>query len=44
VLYWAHIHVRDIGQGEARHKKYKGIKLGGDQAYDSSSDYSFVAT
>jgi hypothetical protein len=28
--------VRNIGQGEARHRKYsyKRLKLGGDQAYD----------
>jgi hypothetical protein len=31
-------HVRGIGQGDARHKKYKRIKLGGVQAYDRSSD------
>jgi hypothetical protein len=30
--------VRNIGQGEARHKKYKRLKLGGGQAYDRSSD------
>jgi hypothetical protein len=30
--------VRNIGQGEARHRKYKGLKLGGGQAYDRSSD------
>jgi hypothetical protein len=30
--------VRYIGQGEARHRKYKRLKLGGDQAYDRSSD------
>jgi hypothetical protein len=30
--------VRDIGQGEARHRKYKRFKLGGSQAYDCSSD------
>jgi hypothetical protein len=30
--------VRDIGQDEARHRKYKKLKLGGDQAYDRSSD------
>jgi hypothetical protein len=29
--------VRNIGQGEARHRKYKGLKLGGGQAYDHSS-------
>jgi hypothetical protein len=31
-------HVRGIGQGEARHRKYKRLKLGGCQAYDRSSD------
>jgi hypothetical protein len=31
-------HVRCIGQGEARHRKYKRLKLGGGQAYDRSSD------
>jgi hypothetical protein len=30
--------VRGIGQGEARHRKYKRLKLGGGQAYDRSSD------
>jgi hypothetical protein len=30
--------VRNIGQGEARHRKYKRLKLGGVQAYDRSSD------
>jgi hypothetical protein len=30
--------VRYIGQGEARHRKYKRIKLGCCQAYDRSSD------
>jgi hypothetical protein len=30
--------VRTIGQGEARHRKYKKLKLGGGQAYDRSSD------
>jgi hypothetical protein len=30
--------VRCIGQGEARHRKYKRLKLGGGQAYDRSSD------
>jgi hypothetical protein len=29
--------VRYIGQGEARHRKYKRPKLGGGQAYDRSS-------
>jgi hypothetical protein len=31
-------HVRGTGQGEARHRKYKRLKLGGGQAYDRSSD------
>jgi hypothetical protein len=31
-------HVRSIGRGEARHRKYKRLKLGGGQAYDLSSD------
>jgi hypothetical protein len=26
-----------IGQGEARHRKYKRLKLGGDHLYDRSS-------
>jgi hypothetical protein len=29
---------RTVGQGEARHRKYKRLKLGGGQAYDRSSD------
>jgi hypothetical protein len=29
--------VRNIGQGEAQHIKYKRLKLGGGQAYDLSS-------
>jgi hypothetical protein len=29
--------VRDFGYGEARHRKYKRLKLGGGQAYDRSS-------
>jgi hypothetical protein len=32
------ISVRNIGQGEARHRKYKRLKLGGGQAYDRSND------
>jgi hypothetical protein len=31
-------HVRSIGQGEARHRKYKKLKLDGGQAYKLSSD------
>jgi hypothetical protein len=30
-------HVRAVGQGEPRHRKYKTLKLGGRQAYDRSS-------
>jgi hypothetical protein len=30
--------VRNIGQGEARHRKYNRLKLGGGQIYDRSSD------
>jgi hypothetical protein len=30
--------VRSIGQGEAKHRKYKRLNLGGGQAYDRSSD------
>jgi hypothetical protein len=29
--------VRYIGQGEARHRKYKMLKLGGGHVYDCSS-------
>jgi hypothetical protein len=32
------VNVRIIGQGEARHRKYKRLKLGGGQAYDRSID------
>jgi hypothetical protein len=31
-------HVRSTGQGKARHRKYKRLKLGGSQVYDRSSD------
>jgi hypothetical protein len=31
-------HVLSIGQGEAKHRKYKRLKLGGGQVYDRSSD------
>jgi hypothetical protein len=39
-VMWNHEneHVRGIGQGEARHRKYKRLKLGGGQTYDRSSD------
>jgi hypothetical protein len=31
------VYVWNIGQGEAQHRKYKGLKLGGGQAHDWSS-------
>jgi hypothetical protein len=31
-------HTHSIGQGEARRKKYKTLKVGGGEAYDRSSD------
>jgi hypothetical protein len=37
------ITIRNIGQGEARHRKYKRLKLRGGQAYDRSSDWTVVA-
>jgi hypothetical protein len=44
-VIWNHEneHVRGIRQGEARHRKYKRLKLGAGQAYDHSSDYAAVA-
>jgi hypothetical protein len=38
IQHHENIHVRNIRQGEARHRKYKRLKLGGGQAYDPSSD------
>jgi hypothetical protein len=35
-------HIRDIGQGEAKHRNYKRITFGGGQAYDRSSDQAPV--
>jgi hypothetical protein len=37
------LHVRNIGQGEARHRKYKRLELGSCQANDRSSDETCVA-
>jgi hypothetical protein len=34
--------VRNTGQGERRHRKYKRLKLGGGQGYDCTSDYTAV--
>jgi hypothetical protein len=39
ILNHANPNVRDIGQGEARDRKYKKFKLGGCKAYDRSADY-----
>jgi hypothetical protein len=38
ILNHENANVRNIGQGKARHRKYKRLKLGGGQAYDRSSD------
>jgi hypothetical protein len=38
VIHHENIHVRNIGQSEARLRKHKRLNLGGDQAYDRSSD------
>jgi hypothetical protein len=38
ILNHENANVRNIGQGEARHRKYKRLKLGGGQACDRSSD------
>jgi hypothetical protein len=32
------LNVRAIGQGEAMHRKHKGLKLGDGQTYEGSSD------
>jgi hypothetical protein len=38
ILNRVHPNVCDIGQGEARHGRYKRLKLGGSQAYSHSAD------
>jgi hypothetical protein len=38
ILIHVNENVHDIGQGEAMHKKYKRLKLGGGQAYERSAD------
>jgi hypothetical protein len=38
ILNHVNPNVLGIGQGEARHRKYKRLKLGGGQAYDRSAD------
>jgi hypothetical protein len=34
ILNYENVNIRNIGQGEAQHRKYKRLKLGGGQAYD----------
>jgi hypothetical protein len=34
IQHHENIHVRNIGQGEARHRKYMRLKFDGGQAYD----------
>jgi hypothetical protein len=36
------VNVRNIGQGDARHRKYKRLKLGGGQAYDPMAGWFYV--
>jgi hypothetical protein len=38
ILNYENPNVRNIGQGEARQRKCKRLKLGGGEAYDLSSD------
>jgi hypothetical protein len=38
ILNHVNPNVRGAGQREARHRKYKRLKLGGGQAYDPSAD------
>jgi hypothetical protein len=38
ILNHVNPNVRGMGQGEARHRKYKRLILGGGQAYDRSAD------
>jgi hypothetical protein len=42
ILNHGNENIRYIGQGEARHRKYKRHNFGGGQAYDRSSDYTTV--
>jgi hypothetical protein len=41
ILNHVNPNVHGIRQGEARHRKYERIKLGGSQAYDRSANCSF---
>jgi hypothetical protein len=38
IQYHENENVHYIGQGEARHRKYKGLKLGDSHVYGCSSD------
>jgi predicted transcriptional regulator len=38
ILNHVNPNVHGIGQGEARRRKYKRLKLGGSQAYERSAD------
>jgi hypothetical protein len=38
ILNHVNPNIHATGQGEARHRKYKRLKLGGSQAYDCSDD------
>jgi len=37
ILNHENVSIRTIGQGEARHRKYKKLRFGGGQAYDRST-------
>jgi hypothetical protein len=39
IINSVHPNVCGIGQGEAMHRKYKRLKLGGSQAYNHSADF-----
>jgi hypothetical protein len=43
ILNHVNPYIRGIRQGEARHRKYKRLKLGGDQPYDRSVDLTAVS-
>jgi hypothetical protein len=36
------VNIRSAGQGEVRHRKYKRLDLGSEQAYDRSSEKAAV--
>jgi hypothetical protein len=43
ILNHVNSNVLGTGQGEARHRKYKRLKLGGGQVYDRSADPTAVS-